>query len=297
VIVLAGLAGLAAVAGGAWIYRHSGGLDVPAPIGKPAPVDLVVGVAKEIPVPDVTARSSSKARTALKDLGFETRLLERVSDTAKPGSVLEQDPAAGTPLAQGSRVTLTVAKRAGPTAEDVQAHTAALREADAWLAKAATSAADARSSAGAASEVFRQTREYVNTLAPDTRSKQYYYEVRTAANAALQVTQEAEKAIAAVRDAAAGASAPGRAINPDTVRDARRIAEAAKDAAGTAAAAAAKARDHVASARSAYASLSALTPQQTRTAYCSERAKRSNLTGDERKKFIATCLRQTTDAH
>lgn len=264
---------------------------------KGAAVDLVIGVAKEIPVPDVTGRSSGRAREALKDLGFETRLQERVSDTAKPGSVLEQDPAAGTPLAQGSRVTLTVARRAGPAAENVQAHAAALREAEGWLAKAATSAADARSSAGAASEVFRQTREYVDALAPETRSKQYYYEVRTAANAALQVTRDAEKAIAAVRDATAGAGAPGAAINPDTLREARRIAGAAKDAAGTAAAAAAKAREHAATARNAYSGLTALSPQQTRTAYCNERAKRGNLTGDERKKFIATCLRQTSDAH
>ncbi len=305
-ILLAAVAGLAAIAGGAWFYWHSGGVDVPALVGKPvaeaqrekgATVDLVVGVAKEIPVPDVTGRSSGRAREALKDLGFETRLQERVSDTAKPGSVLEQDPAAGTPLAEGSRVTLAVAKRAGAAAEDVQAHAAALREAEGWLAKAATSAADARSSAGTASDLYKRALEYAKTLSAETRVRQFLDEARAAATAARQTTQEAEKAIAAARDATAGASAPGVAINSDTVREARRIVGAAKDAAGTAAAAAAKARDHAATARSAYAGLTALSPQQTRTAYCSERAKRGNLTGDERKKFMATCLRQTTDAH
>ncbi|MCK7496106.1 MAG: PASTA domain-containing protein [Comamonadaceae bacterium] len=137
--------------------------------------------------------------------------------------MLEQDPAAGTPLAEGSRVTLTVAKRAGPAAEDVQAHAAAVREAE----RVACQGSDVgcrrqeqrrgrvrRSSGRRGSTPMRWRR----TPALEAVS----YEVRAAATrGAPSRRRKPEKAIAAARDAAAGASAPGVAINPDTVREAR----------------------------------------------------------------------------
>ncbi len=62
---------------------------------------------EEVPVPDVTGLALAAARTALEDARFVV-LVEESSDASYPdGIVISQDPAAGTPLLQGSNVRIT----------------------------------------------------------------------------------------------------------------------------------------------------------------------------------------------
>lgn len=68
----------------------------------------------EVAVPDVTSRLLAAAKAALKDAGFTSRTVEQQQPTSPPGTVIGQDPPAGTMLLQGSTVTLTVTA-GGPT--------------------------------------------------------------------------------------------------------------------------------------------------------------------------------------
>jgi beta-lactam-binding protein with PASTA domain/predicted Ser/Thr protein kinase len=65
---------------------------------------------QRIPVPSVAGLSEEDARSALETLGFQVATVKQEDDQHDPGTVLEQDPAPKTPLAKGSKVTLTVAK-------------------------------------------------------------------------------------------------------------------------------------------------------------------------------------------
>lgn len=62
----------------------------------------------EVAVPDVTSRPLAEAEAALKDAGFASRTVEQQQPTSPAGTVIGQDPPAGTMLLQGSTVTLTV---------------------------------------------------------------------------------------------------------------------------------------------------------------------------------------------
>jgi len=74
-------------------------------------VTLVVSKGKEkAAVPSVTGKQRDAAEQALRDAGFEPSVTEREDDKADPGTVLEQDPEAGTQAAKGSKVKLVVAK-------------------------------------------------------------------------------------------------------------------------------------------------------------------------------------------
>lgn len=59
-------------------------------------------------MPDVTSRPLAEAEAALKDAGFASRTVEQQQPTSPAGTVIGQDPPAGTMLLQGSTVTLTV---------------------------------------------------------------------------------------------------------------------------------------------------------------------------------------------
>jgi serine/threonine-protein kinase len=87
--------------------RPSGGSD--AEIG--SRITLVVSTGKEkASVPGVVNMDVDEATTTLEDAGFVVSISERETDSKPPGTVLKQDPIAGTEVDKGSRVRLTVAK-------------------------------------------------------------------------------------------------------------------------------------------------------------------------------------------
>ncbi len=63
-------------------------------------------------VPDVLRKSREDASATLRDAGFEVRVTETEREDVDPGTVVAQDPTGGTQRAEGSTVTLTVAKEA-----------------------------------------------------------------------------------------------------------------------------------------------------------------------------------------
>jgi serine/threonine-protein kinase len=63
-----------------------------------------------VDVPDVTGRREDAARRTLEDAGLKVDVTEQETEDREAGTVLEQDPAAGTEVDEGSTVTLTVAK-------------------------------------------------------------------------------------------------------------------------------------------------------------------------------------------
>ncbi|KPI30303.1 putative PASTA sensor protein [Actinobacteria bacterium OK074] len=75
------------------------------------------------PVPDVVGLSSDEAQQSLAADGFTAEVTEETSDTAEPGTVLAQSPAAGEEAAVGSAVTLTVAAGATNTATATESST------------------------------------------------------------------------------------------------------------------------------------------------------------------------------
>jgi serine/threonine-protein kinase len=75
-------------------------------------VDVSSGVA-QFPVPDVVALEQSAAERALTDKGLVPVVVQKASDQPA-GNVFQQDPPAGTTVAKGDRVTITVSK--GPAA-------------------------------------------------------------------------------------------------------------------------------------------------------------------------------------
>jgi eukaryotic-like serine/threonine-protein kinase len=80
-------------------------------VRKGTTVTIVVSRGKEkVAVPDVVGESRDAAERTLQDAGLQTSVREQESDEQEPGTVLSQDPAAGTQLAKGKTVTLVVAK-------------------------------------------------------------------------------------------------------------------------------------------------------------------------------------------
>jgi beta-lactam-binding protein with PASTA domain/predicted Ser/Thr protein kinase len=74
-------------------------------------VTLVVSSGKErVAVPKVTDLTEDEARSTLEALGFTIAATDTETDDQDPGTVLTQAPVAGTKLAKGGKVTLTVAK-------------------------------------------------------------------------------------------------------------------------------------------------------------------------------------------
>jgi len=80
----------------------------PAEVG--SRVTLVVSTGPEqVEVPTVVGLSRDEARDTLEAAGFVVRTEEREDENAEEDTVLSQDPAAGTELARGETVTITVA--------------------------------------------------------------------------------------------------------------------------------------------------------------------------------------------
>jgi beta-lactam-binding protein with PASTA domain/tRNA A-37 threonylcarbamoyl transferase component Bud32 len=80
-------------------------------VQKGTTVTLVVSRGKEkVAVPDLVGKTRADAERLLRDADLEAAVSEREDDQADPGTVLEQDPAAGTQIAKGRTVDLVVAK-------------------------------------------------------------------------------------------------------------------------------------------------------------------------------------------
>jgi beta-lactam-binding protein with PASTA domain/predicted Ser/Thr protein kinase len=74
-------------------------------------VVLIVSTGKpRVDVPDVTGSREDAARRELEDAGLKVEVTETETEDREPGTVLDQDPAAGTEVEKGSTVTLEVAK-------------------------------------------------------------------------------------------------------------------------------------------------------------------------------------------
>ena len=61
-----------------------------------------------VAVPDVTKKSQADATNAMETAGFVVSVKQTMSETVPKGNVISQSPNAGTKLAKGSTVTLTV---------------------------------------------------------------------------------------------------------------------------------------------------------------------------------------------
>jgi serine/threonine-protein kinase len=71
-----------------------------------------------VKVPDVEGDTEDEARTKLDEENLEVKV-EYIADTAAPGTVLSQDPAAGTEAEVGDTVTLTVSEGGQATVPNV----------------------------------------------------------------------------------------------------------------------------------------------------------------------------------
>jgi serine/threonine-protein kinase len=79
-------------------------------VRKGTTVTLVVSRGKEkVAVPNVVGSTQEDAERTLQDAGLQATAREEESEDEEPGTVLRQDPAAGTELAKGKTVTLVVA--------------------------------------------------------------------------------------------------------------------------------------------------------------------------------------------
>jgi eukaryotic-like serine/threonine-protein kinase len=110
----------------------------PAPgteLTKGRTITLTVSKGREgVAVPKLTGLSSDDAEAQLKDLGLTSKVTEQES-TKDPGSVIAQDPAAGTTVDKGATVSLTVAKER-PQVPDVSTDNPAQADAEKELTDA-----------------------------------------------------------------------------------------------------------------------------------------------------------------
>ncbi|MGH3025003.1 MAG: Stk1 family PASTA domain-containing Ser/Thr kinase, partial [Gaiellaceae bacterium] len=73
--------------------------------------------AKPVPVPDVTGQPYANAKSALEGQGFVVSRVDVQSDQAAQGVVIAEDPPQGTPVPNGSKITLSVSK--GPATTQI----------------------------------------------------------------------------------------------------------------------------------------------------------------------------------
>ena len=80
-------------------------------VRKGSTVTLVVSRGKEkVAVPDLAGQARADAEQALRDVALKASVTEEESAEDEPGTVIAQDPAAGTRLAKGTTVALVVAR-------------------------------------------------------------------------------------------------------------------------------------------------------------------------------------------
>jgi membrane peptidoglycan carboxypeptidase len=76
---------------------------------QPRKVCTVPDGPQPVPLPAVTGMAQDDASALLQSYAYQVQTIAKETSQAQPGTVLAQDPAAGTVLLQGSTVTLTVA--------------------------------------------------------------------------------------------------------------------------------------------------------------------------------------------
>jgi beta-lactam-binding protein with PASTA domain len=76
--------------------------------------DLLNNNANQVAVPKVVGRTLADAQAKLKESNLKWHVTKRADPTARPDTVLSQNPAAGTKLAEGSYVSLVVAQAPTP---------------------------------------------------------------------------------------------------------------------------------------------------------------------------------------
>ena len=101
--------------------------------GRTVTITVSQGV-EGIEVPNLTGQQREAAEQQLNDLGLTADITEEES-TGEPGTVTEQDPAAGTSVEKGAAVKLTVAK-ARPEVPDVTTGNPTVEEATQTLEEA-----------------------------------------------------------------------------------------------------------------------------------------------------------------
>ncbi|MEU0156567.1 PASTA domain-containing protein [Micromonospora fulviviridis] len=87
-----------------------------APSSSPPSSPPAITAAAEVPLPPLVGLPESAARAALDRLGVDYRVRYRTSDQPA-GTVIDTDPEAGEPVAEGDRVTIVVARAAAPTTD------------------------------------------------------------------------------------------------------------------------------------------------------------------------------------
>jgi serine/threonine-protein kinase len=81
------------------------------------PITLYVSSGQPlVTVPDVTNQSSGSAKATLENRGFAVQTTTQQSSAVQPDNVISQSPAAGTKVASGSTVAITVATKPPPPA-------------------------------------------------------------------------------------------------------------------------------------------------------------------------------------
>jgi serine/threonine-protein kinase len=86
---------------------------LPVPPGTAVKLFVSAGPPRKT-VPNVTGQTESAARSALSSAGFTVQVISVQSSSAKPGTVVSQNPAAGTQATPGSTVTIDIAKAQPP---------------------------------------------------------------------------------------------------------------------------------------------------------------------------------------
>jgi eukaryotic-like serine/threonine-protein kinase len=77
------------------------------------PVTLIVSSGPQLlPVPDITGQGQDDATNLLQNAGFDVNVVQEFNDSVDQGTVISQDPGAGSQLEKGHTVTITVSKGA-----------------------------------------------------------------------------------------------------------------------------------------------------------------------------------------
>jgi serine/threonine-protein kinase len=86
---------------------------LPVPPGTAVKLFVSAGPPRKT-VPNVTGQTESAARSSLSSAGFTVQVISVQSSSATPGTVVSQNPAAGTQATPGSTVTIDIAKAQPP---------------------------------------------------------------------------------------------------------------------------------------------------------------------------------------
>ena len=80
-------------------------------VKRDATVDLLISKGIEtIDVASYVGKSADQALNELTDAGFDVDTVDQFSESALAGAVISQNPSGGTPLAKGSKISLTISK-------------------------------------------------------------------------------------------------------------------------------------------------------------------------------------------